>query len=87
MYFDLRIWLGLVLFRIDVGLFCFLGLLCNYSFFFFLFIFFFFKILVQNLFVIKMLRVFLILLRVLLYLLIYLFFMGKQIIKFKFLYI
>ena len=34
-YFDLKIWLGLVFFRIDVGLF-FLGLLC-YKFFFFFF--------------------------------------------------
>ena len=78
MYFDLKIRLGLVLFRIDVGFFVFWA--CSVTILFL-------KILVQNLFVIKMLRVFLILLRVLLYLLIYLFFMGKQIIKFKFLYI
>ena len=82
MYFDLKIRLGLVLFRIDVGFFVFWA--CSVTILFF---FFFLKILVQNFFVIKMLRVFLILLRVLLYLLIYLFFMGKQIIKFKFLYI
>ena len=52
MYFDLEIWLGLVLFRIDVGL-LFLGLFSNK---------FFFKILVQNLFGKKLLRVFLFLL-------------------------
>ena len=34
MYFDLKIWLGLVLFRIDVEL-LFLGLFCNHFFFLF----------------------------------------------------
>ena len=61
MYFDLKIWLGLVLFRIDVEL-LFLGLFCNHFFFFsrISVTIFFLKILVQNLFGIKLLRVFLI---------------------------
>ena len=62
MYFDLKIWLGLVLFRIDVGL-LFLGLFSNKFFFSRVFVtIFFFKILVQNLFGKKLLRVFLFLL-------------------------
>ena len=79
-YFDLKIWLGLVLFRIDVGLFfgeggCG-GLLCNNFFFLFL------DILVQNLFGIKILKVYLILLEG-----VPIFLKGKQIKKFKLLYI
>ena len=79
MYFDLRIWLGLVLFRIDVGLFCFLGLLCNHFFFFFRFfvaIFFFFKDFSSKFVCHKNFEG-----------VPFFFLMGKQIIKFKFLYI
>ena len=72
--------MGLVLFRIDVGLFfgeggCG-GLLCNNFFFLFL------DILVQNLFGIKILKVYLILLEG-----VPIFLKGKQIKKFKLLYI
>ena len=64
-YFDLKIWLGLVLFKIDVGRFfgaCSVTILFYFIFYYYFFNFLiFFLILVQNLFGIKILRMFLIL--------------------------